>query len=287
MSGATAVLSGIFLMEQRNQKQLIIGIAYGILAVTLIWGGYFLFRTQPTCTDGLKNQNEQGVDCGGVCSLQCVRSVETNALEVKESALLYSTPDRFDVLVAVHNPNDEAGASSFHYRMELKDAAGTTVAVREGNSFILPQETKYLPEINVSAPQAKTVSVTFSDYQWQRFSGYQERPDITVSKKSYESISSGVGFGKAFGIVKNGSPFDFRSIRVKVVLRDVSGNPVGVNTTEMRTVTAGDVRDFMLIWPTAFPGTVDHIETEIEADVFHSENFVKRYMPSQDFQSRN
>jgi hypothetical protein len=274
-------------MEQRNQKQLIIAIAYGILVMVLIWGGYFLFRTEATCTDNIKNQNEQGIDCGGVCSLQCTRSVQTDPLDVKESALLYSAPDRFDVLISVHNPNDEAGASAFHYRMELKNEAGVIVAVREGNSFILPQETKYLLEINVSAPQAKSVTITFSDYQWERFSGYQERPDITISNKSYEPISSGIGFGKAFGIVRNQSPFDFRSIRVKVVLRDASGRAVGVNMTEMRTVASGNVRDFSLIWPTAFPGVVDHIETEVEADVFHSENFVKRYMPAQDFQSRN
>lgn len=274
-------------MEQRTGKQLVIAVIYGILSIILIWGGYFLFRTEPTCTDGMRNQNEQGIDCGGVCSPQCVRSVRTDPLEIKESALIYSAQDRFDVLVSVHNQNDEAGASAFHYRMELKDEAGAIVAVREGNNFILPQETKYLPEINVSAPQAKTVAVTFSNYEWKRFSGYQERPAITVSNKSYEPISSGIGFGKAFGIVRNESPFDFRSIRVKVVLRDVSGKPIGVNMTEMRTITAGDVRDFTLLWPTAFPGAVDRIETEVEADVFHSENFVKRYMPSQDFQSRN
>lgn len=274
-------------MEQRNGKQLIIAIIYSILSIILIWGGYFLFRTEPTCTDGIKNQNEQEIDCGGTCSLQCIRPVQTDPLEIKETALLYSAENRFDVLVSIHNPNDEAGASSFHYRLELKNETGATVAVREGNNFILPQETKYLLEINVSAPQAKTIAVTFSEYQWQRFSGYQEPPAITISNKSYESISSGVGFGKAFGIMRNESPFDFRSIRVKVVLRDISGRPVGVNMTEMRTVTSGDVRDFILLWPTAFPGTVDHMETELEADVFRSENFVKRYLPAQDFQSRN
>lgn len=274
-------------MEQRNVKQLIVVVLYGVIGIGLLWGGYFLFRTEPTCTDGLKNQNEQGIDCGGVCSLQCTRVVRTDSLEVREAALLYSGPDRFDALLAIHNPNDEAGASSFHYRMELKDAAGATVAVREGNSFILPQETKYLPEINITAPQAKTVEVVFSAYVWQRFSGYQEAPAVTVFNKSYETISSGVGFSKAMGSVKNGSPFDFRSIRVKVVLRDAVGIPVGANVTEMRTVVSGEVRDFILLWPAAFPGTVDHVETEVEADVFHSENFIKQYLPDQDFQSRN
>lgn len=274
-------------MEQRSIKQLIIAVLYGILGIALVWGGYFLFRTGATCTDKIQNQNEQGIDCGGVCSLQCARVVRTDNLEIRESALLYSGPNRFDALIAIHNPNDEAGASSFHYKMELRDASGVTVAVREGESFILPQETKYLLEINVTAPGATTVVISFSGYQWQRFAGYQEKPAITVSRKSYEVISSGVGFGKAFGVVKNESRFDFQSLRVKVILRDVTGKPIGANMTEMRTVASGEVRDFTLIWPTAFPGTVDHVETEVEADVFHSDNFVKQYMPTQDFQSWN
>lgn len=274
-------------MEQRNIKQLIIAVLYGILGIAIVWGGYFLFRTGATCTDGIQNQNEQGIDCGGTCSLQCTRAVRTDNLEIRESALLYAGPDRFDALFAIHNPNDEAGASSFQYKMELRDASGVTVAVREGRSFILPQETKYLLGINVTAPGAKSVVITFSEYQWKRFAGYQEKPLITVSRKSYEMVSSGVGFGKAFGVVTNESRFDFQSIGVKVILRDAGGKPVAVNTTEMRTMKSGEVRDFTLIWPTAFPGKVDHVETEVEADVFHSDNFLRQYMPTQDFQSRN
>lgn len=274
-------------MEQRSIKQLIVAVVYGILVIALVWGGYFLFRTEATCTDGIRNQDEQGIDCGGVCSLQCARTVRTDDLEIRESALLFAGPDRFDALLAIHNPNDEAGASSFRYKMEFRDATGATVVAREGESFILPQETKYLLEINVTAPKATSVVISFSDYRWQRFSGYQEKPTITVSRKSYDPIFSGVGFGKAFGVVKNESRFDFRSIVVKVILRDAGGKPVAVNTTEMRTMASGEVRDFTLIWPTAFPGTVDHVETEVEADVFHSENFMKQYMPTQDFQSWN
>lgn len=274
-------------MEQRSIKQLIIAVVYGILAIILAWGGYFLFRAGPTCTDGIQNQDEVGIDCGGVCSLQCARVVRTDDLEIRESALLYSGPDRFDALVSIHNPNDEAGATSFHYKIELQDEAGATVAVREGKSFILPQEKKYLLEINIVAKGAKTVTASFTDYQWERFAGYQERPLITVSRKSYEVISSGAGFGKAFGVVRNESPFDFESLRVKVILRDAEGKPIAVNMTEMRTLRSEGIRDFILIWPTAFPGSVDHVETEVEADVLNVENFVKQYMPTQDFQSRN
>ena len=29
---------------------------------------YFLFYTPPSCTDGVKNGTEQGIDCGGSCT---------------------------------------------------------------------------------------------------------------------------------------------------------------------------------------------------------------------------
>jgi len=36
-------------------------------------------------------------------------------------------------------------------------------------------------------------------------------------------------------------------------------------------------RDFRLVWPSAFPGRVENIEMIVDADVYHSENFIKQY----------
>ncbi len=52
----------------------------------------------------------------------------------------------------------------------------------------------------------------------------------------------------------------------------------------MRTVQASEERDFRLLWPTAFPGTVTRVEMEAEADVYSTENFIRQYLPGGRFQ---
>lgn len=206
-----------------------------------------------------------------------------NDLEVRESAIVYGGPGKTDILVSVRNPNDEAGASSFRYRIEVRGKSGASV-VREGKSFILPQETKYLLEIGLPISDAESIHAVFSEYQWERFTGYQEKPPFSVLNRRYEPVVSGTGFGRAFGIVRNESVFDFRTITIKVILRDAGGTAIAFNRTVQNTVKSGESREFDLLWPTGFPGTVARVETEVEADVFRSENFLRQYLPSEAFQ---
>ena len=63
---------------------------------------------------------------------------------------------------------------------------------------------------------------------------------------------------------------------MKVVLRDASGKPLAINSTEMSTMPSKGQRDFRLVWPTIFPGEVKNVEMLVDADIYHSENFIKQ-----------
>ena len=259
---------------------------YMVIFVLLSTGVYYAFiKAKETCFDTKQNQNETGLDCGGVCAQTCKETVVGTDLVIKEAAFVPGGNGRFDVLVQVYNPNDEAGASSFRYVFELRDMSGKVVATRSGESYILPQENKYLMELNLDVV-AEPVSVTVrtEDIQWERFSGYQEKPTINIYQRRYDQISSGACFSEAYGLLSNESLYDFRSLKVKVILRDGAGKPLALNETEMRTVTSHEERDFRLVWPSAFPGTVEKVDMEVDADVYHSDNFIRQYLPSGQFQ---
>lgn len=270
----------------RENKQKFIAIVYFIIAVLLGVGVYYAFIKPPeTCFDNKQNQDEAGVDCGGVCQAVCEEKVVGADLELKEAIFAQGGSGEYDVLVKIHNPNDAIGAISFAYTVDLKSGTGETLASRSGTNYILPQENKYIFELNFtpSAAPAK-VSLQINEVKWARFSGYQEKPSINIYQKRYNEISSGAGFSEAFGLVVNDSPYDFRSIIVKVILRDANDKPLAFNTTEMRTVKSQEERDFRLVWPKAFPGEVKNVEMEVDADVYHSFNFVRQYLPGGKFQ---
>lgn len=270
----------------RRNKQYVIAAVYFVLAVLLSTVIYYAFIKAPeTCFDGRQNQDEIGIDCGGVCAAVCKEVIVGEDLQVKEMTFVPGGENRYDVLGKIYNPNDEIGASAFAYTVSLKDSGGAVLASRTGKSYILPQENKYILELNLeTAAVPSSVSFEISDMEWTRFSGYQAKPTISIYQKRYGQISSGAGFGEAYGLLSNESPYDFRSIIVRVILRDESGKPLAFNTTEMRTVQASEERDFRLIWPSAFPGTVAKVEMEVDADVYHSDNFIRQYLPGGKFQ---
>ncbi len=260
---------------------MIIAFIFLSLNALLLTGIYFAFiKTPETCTDGKQNQNEQGIDCGGVCTTVCHEEIVGDALQIKDIALVSDGNSHYDVVAEITNPNQGIGAASFRYTFELKDSNGTVVATRSGKGYALPQETKSLIELNLEANVlAQRASVTVTDVIWERALGYREKPAVNIYQKRYGAVSSGFGFSKASGTLSNESPYDFRSIVVGVILRDSSGKVLALNKTTQNNIRAGESRDFDLVWPTPFPGTVEGVDMEIDADVYHSENFVNQYFP--------
>lgn len=247
----------------------------------VIFGIYFFFfRVTPTCFDSIQNQNEQGIDCGGRCTNACVEVVVGKEFQVEEVAFVAGGENQYDVLGTIFNQNEGIGAPSFRYTFELKNSSGQVIGTQTGNGAILPRARKNLIALNIETREVPvSATLTFSDIIWERSTGYQEEPIIRIYQQSYHQVIAGFGFSEVYGLVSNESPYDFRSIIIQVILRDRTGKLLALNTTEMRTITSQESRDFKLVWPTPFPGTVEQVDMVVDADVYHSENFVKQYFP--------
>jgi hypothetical protein len=271
---------------QRMMKRLsILGtVVFSVSLVGASW--YYLAAPVPSCSDGKQNQGERGTDCGGPCAQACEVAYVPDDLVIRESAFVQGGGDgEYDVLAKVYNPNDELGASVLPYVFRLKDASGAVLVEASGTGFILPQETKTFLSISLkSSTFPQSVEISFPGAKWEKFSGYQEKPALSILNKRYAPVSSGPFFSEVQGTLVNDSVFDFRSVLVKVILRDVSGKPIAFNQTEMNTVRTRESRDFRLRWPKAFPGEVAQVDVEPEADVYHEENFLQQYVENGKFQ---
>ncbi len=274
-------------MEKSSQKRLVISLIFTILFLTVCWLFYSIFRTKPTCSDGIKNQNEEGVDCGGVCPNKC-QKIEAKDLLTGETGVVESSiPGEYDFYGVVINPNSVFGSKHFTYQIKFKDAQGAIMAEKDGDSFILPGDKKYIIENNVKLSELPaSISFSVADPEWVELDDLYEKPDLKVINKSYNEISSGVGFSEAKGLLQNRSPFDFSVIKIKVILRDSTGKIIALNATEMRTVKSGEDRDFRAFWSGRFPGEVAGVENQVEVNVFDSDSFAKQYFKSEKFQQR-
>lgn len=264
-------------MEKRNKKRIVIISIYLLIAASIAGGIYFSKKPEPTCFDGLQNGNEEGVDCGGSCLRVCSINATQDISVEKTGFIPGSSSARFDVYSEISNPNSFLGGKRFSYEFSLRDASGNIIAAKTGNSFILPGEKKYLIEHNLESetPPAEAM-LNVKNVEWVEFQDYQEKPQLKIINRQYRETNSETVFSEAAGLLKNESPFDFNKIKVKVALKDGNGEIIALNSTEMNTVKSGEDREFKVVWPSRFPGSVSNMEFQSEVNVFESESFVKR-----------
>ncbi len=271
----------------RDTKRLTFIVIYVFIFLGLALWGYLSWRPDPTCFDGKENQNETGVDCGGVCATACMEAATGEPIAVRSVTAVPTAEGRYDVVAEIVNPNNTVGAKSFNYAIRLLDAGGEVVASETGRSWVLPREAKVLLAFNLApstSPDKAILEIT--DVSWARLADYDTEPKVGIYSADYVlSNEPGEQGGVASGLVVNESDYDFRLITIKVILRDAAGNPLAVNQTDRRTFIVGDQHAFRLPWPTPFGGQVAEMQVEIDADVYNSDNFLKRFLPASPAQS--
>lgn len=227
-------------------------------------------KPAPSCFDNIQNQNEEKVDCGGVCSRECAVSAE-KSLIMKESGFVEgSASDQFDLFAYVVNPNSLLGSGEFKYEFTIFDSQGNMTANKIGKGFILPGEKKYIIETDVkSLAYPADVKFEIKDILWTEFKQYQERPQLKVVNKKYTEVNSLALFSEASGLLKNESPFEFKSIRIQIILKDELGKIIALNSTQINTVKSGENREFNAPWTKRFAGQVSNVEVQPEVNVFN------------------
>ena len=271
---------------KRILKRLVIVLIYVLIAALLGLAAYFIVKPKPTCFDGIQNQNEEGVDCGGPCVKKCETPVIDN-LKIEEKAIVTDGFGSYDVLAKVTNPNAEFGAASFKYAFDLLGSDGEILEKKEGTSFILPAQTKYILAFNLK-PRIEPASLEFRiiSFKWLKFLEYEE-PSIDVYSKELNIVSSGIGFAELKAKIRNRSDYDFKEIVAKIVIRDQHDKPVALNQTSINDVRVNDEREIVVRWDNPF--SVDpvsqKIEIEKEVNVLDNYNFMEEHGTQEQYES--
>lgn len=268
----------------RLAKQLFYGGVYCAIILLIAWPTYRLMNPAATCSDGIQNGTEEGVDCGAVCGLSCPMPVM--ALEQRDSVILQTGPNQYDVLVHLENVNATYGASRVEYAVTIRDANATELAVRRGVTYVNPAQPRYLlfPLRDLAtAPASVTVFIEPSDVQWSELS-IEAAGDVQFSVRG-DRFSTASGSAEYYASVANRSTFNFDDVDVVVLVHDASGGIVGADTTTIRTMIAGEERGIAIKWPFAIPSGV-RAESIVTTNVFANENFIRTHGSQERFQER-
>lgn len=246
----------------RSTKQAIYGVCYLALLALVLWGGFRAFVPGPSCSDGVLNQNEERVDCGGPCS-PCAAQAE--ALRPGEVQVFSTEGGRTVFLVQVINPNAAYAAASFSYSFAMMDGAGRTLwSTPSKIDRIHASERRYLfePEVPVSFSSAGRVALVLSGVEWRQASELP-RAELSALRIATDVGADGI---RVRGEVENRSPFGVRGVKIVALLLDRFGGPLFAAQTALDEVAGGETQTFP---PIKFPPdaslarSVDPAATEV------------------------
>jgi len=173
----------------RGIKKFLYGILYIIVFTLIIFFIYDItIAPSPTCFDEIKNQNEIGVDCGGICNSCAIKNIEN--LKVSQKPELFGLESGKAVLLSeIFNPNINYDASSFSYTIQIYNSSGEVIEKIFGTDTIFASHKKYIFEAGIQTPFFKITraEITFSNISWQPAS---ETPD---SRFTISNIKTDIG----------------------------------------------------------------------------------------------
>lgn len=266
----------------RTLKRLIIIVVYIAIVALLVFLYYFFSSSKENCSDGIKNQNEEAVDCGGSCA-PC-QKIEVEPLQALEAGVTESGQEGLvDIFAKIENPNVQIGAKEVQYDFVALDDQGEELGSFSNITFLLPQETKFIFQANVKLEKNKINRIVWKakSAEWVKFSTTFQNPQLKIVNKKLEVNSSE---SLASGLLRNESPYDLTLIKIKVILRDEKNKIRYINFTDMRTVKSQEERGFKVFWPGRLPDNIVKVEVETEVNVFDPHSFFREYYETQKFQ---
>lgn len=232
----------------RRLKQFIYGSVYLTIFLGLIsWVYFSAFHTLPSCADGIQNQDEGGIDCGGSCSKVCL-PVGSLAIEVVDHVrALRLDDDHLSLLVRIQNTNLDFAAKNFSYTFNLYNLSDEIIARVSGSSPIYAGEIRYLtaPNLNFSPASIGKVTLDIVDPEWVAPPDFP-KPDLAVQNhKTYISENQ----IKVEGTLTNQGLNLIPGAKVIAVFYGEFNLPVGVSQTELENLAASETRSFSINHP--------------------------------------
>ncbi len=217
-----------------------------------------LFNRPASCSDGVQNQGELGIDCGGPCTHLCRASyADPSILWVRWAKVLSS--GAYNFLAYGQNPNANVGAYDVPYSYKIYDKSGILLYENSGSAYIPPLHNFVVFDdaINIGDKIPARVDFQFSTSSiiWQNIAG-KENSIETVSKELANTDTR----PKLFAVLKNVSISPINNIQSFAILYDQNGNAIAFSKTLIDSIDAGSANTAVFTWPEPFPSPVYKID---------------------------
>lgn len=225
--------------------------------------GYFIYnnfiKTEPTCFDGKQNQNERGIDCGGVCERVCPMDART--IVPLWSRAFEITPGVYSAVAYLENQNTTAGIPTMNWELRTYDEKNIlTSEPIQGTTFIGPNERTALfvsPIITGNRIPHEAFFSFSQQFDWQRTDPRFQVPQL-ISRSIVLTDESSAP--KISAEIVNNTSFNYRNVAVIVIIYNQAGNAIHASQTILDIIEQQSAVPVFFSWPRPFSDEVSRIE---------------------------
>jgi len=234
-------------------------IVAGLLLVVIVVLSTILILTlpkEPSCSDGLMNQDETGVDCGGSCAYLCTADVPKPSVTYIRAL---ESHGRIDVVGLVENLAPSAAVDDARYTIELFSPDGVLLESRDGVIDLPPGESVplFIPGFASSGLTIGRAFLSFdeSSMNWVTRTNARNLPRADATR-----VEGSLDAPRVTANFFNPSARPLKDITVIAVVHDLAGTVIAASQTVVDSVGAEGSVPITFTWNepfTATPGKID------------------------------
>lgn len=240
-----------------KRKLTVLSVFFSIFILMLSFFTYSIFYEKPTCFDGKQNQDEEGVDCGGICLEVC--SFKASDPIVHWSRVFKVRDGVYNFTALIENKNKLLTAENVPYEVRVYD--DKNILISQDNGLIsIPAGSVFAvfkPSIDTGARIPSRAFLTIlSAPNWREISSDNLR-QVFVSEsifKTEETIS------KVEAILENRYVFPISNIDVYAILYDSEDNAFATSRTFIEVLSKESFKNIIFTWPEVFDQKPSRIE---------------------------
>lgn len=226
---------------QTQKLKLVVGAALIVAVALVLW---LLLPERSSCSNGVRDGGERGVDCGGSCKLLC-RGEAIDPI-VQFARAVPVAPSLWGAVAYVENKNENTGARNAPYAFKLYDEHNLLLFERYGAAYIPPRKVFAIFEGRMYAGDRVPTRATFAFTAPPRFEVIPDEVVLSVRNKRFFTTENG---SRLEATLANPILSPLSEIEATAALFDQSGNIFAASATKLHRLAPSGTAALSFTWP--------------------------------------
>jgi Mg-chelatase subunit ChlD len=224
------------------------------MVTTLVY--FFVFYNPASCFDGMQNDLEIGVDCGGSCVRICAFTVAPPEVRWANSFRIFD--GQYNAVAYIENKNSVAATEKLEYTFKLYNGS-EVIAERSGVTILPPNSVYPVFEGRIATKDGKIPTETKIELKtadvWQ---------PATVGRTQFKTLDvellSTDTRPRLNVAIENTELTDATDVEVVATIFNRAGEPVTASQTFVDDFGSRSTKDVVFTWPSSIAKTVRSCE---------------------------